>query len=98
MENNGILKLNSFFKHNDLVNEFNCHNHNLRFVTKAKRGLQGCGPRGSLGVTPHAPKSVGKCEGMNPHTPKATPTLRNGKKWSLSGLPNFQKVIVGVKT
>ncbi len=42
-------------------------------ATKAK-GLQGCGPRGSSGVTPHVPKSVGRCEGVNPHTPKATPT------------------------
>ncbi len=31
-----------------------------------------------MGVTSHAPKSVGKCEGMNPHTPKATPTLGDG--------------------
>ncbi len=29
-------------------------------------------------ITPHAPGSVGKCEGMNPHTPKATPTLGDG--------------------
>jgi len=45
-------------------------------ATKAK-GLQGCEPRGSLGVTSHAPKSVGKCERVNPHTPKATLTLGN---------------------
>jgi len=30
--------------------------------------LQGCGPRGK-------PKSEGKCEGMNPHTPKEASTL-----------------------
>jgi len=29
-------------------------------------------------VTLHAPKSVGKCEGMNPHTPKGTSTLGVG--------------------
>jgi len=40
--------------------------------------LQGCGPRESLGVTSHTPGSVGKCEGVNPHTPKATPTLGDG--------------------
>ncbi len=40
--------------------------------------MQGCGPRGSLGVTSHTPGSVRKCEGVNPHTPKATPTLRDG--------------------
>jgi len=53
--------------------------------------LQECGPRGSPGVkargspgvkarrspgvTSHTPGSVRKCEGVNPHTPKATPTL-----------------------
>jgi hypothetical protein len=35
-------------------------------------------PRGSLRVTSHALGRVGKCEGMNPHTPKATPTLGDG--------------------
>jgi hypothetical protein len=40
-----------------------------------QKGLQGCGPRGSLGVTSHTPRSVGKCEGVNLHTPKAIPTL-----------------------
>jgi hypothetical protein len=43
-----------------------------------QRGLQGCGPRGSPGVTQHVPESVWKCEGMNPHTPKATPILGDG--------------------
>jgi len=46
-------------------------------MTKAK-GLQGCRRRGSPGVTSHTPGSVGKCEGMNPHAPKATPTLGDG--------------------
>jgi len=32
--------------------------------------LQGCGPRGKLGVTQHALGSVRRCEGMNPHTPR----------------------------
>jgi len=36
------------------------------------------GQEGSPGVTSHAPKSVGECEGMNPHTPKGTPTLGIG--------------------
>jgi hypothetical protein len=46
-------------------------------MTKAK-GLQGCGPRKNLRVTSHTLESVGKCEGMNPHTPKTTPTLGDG--------------------
>jgi len=43
-----------------------------------QKGLQGCGPRGSPGVTSHTPGSVGKCEGVNPRIPKATPTLGDG--------------------
>jgi hypothetical protein len=43
-----------------------------------QRNLQGCGPRGSLRVTLHAPESVGKCEGMNSHTPKWTSFLGDG--------------------
>jgi len=31
-----------------------------------------------LGVTPHAPRSVGKCEGMNLHTSKGASTLGVG--------------------
>jgi len=31
-----------------------------------------------LGITCHVPKSVGKCEGMNSHTPKWVPTLGVG--------------------
>jgi len=54
-----------------------CCNPSFGLATKAK-GLQGCRPRGSPGVTSHAPGSVGKCEGVNPHTPKATPTLGDG--------------------
>ncbi len=51
-----------------------CRNPSFRLTTKAK-GLQGCMPRGSLGVTSHALGSVEKCEGVNLHIPKATPTL-----------------------
>jgi len=54
-----------------------CRNPSFGLATKAK-GLQGCGPRGSPGVKSHTPGSVGKCEGVNPHTPKATPTLGDG--------------------
>jgi len=35
--------------------------------------LQRCGPRGSPGVTSETPGSVGECEGVSLHTPKATP-------------------------
>jgi len=43
-------------------------------MTKA-RACKGAGQEGSSKVTPHAPVSVGKCEGMNPHTSKGTSTL-----------------------
>jgi len=42
------------------------------------RGSPGVKVRGSPGVTSHTPGSVRKCEGVNPHTPKATPTLGDG--------------------
>ncbi len=43
-----------------------------------QKGLQGCGPKGSLGVTSETPVSEGECEGVRHHTPKATPTLGDG--------------------
>ncbi len=43
-----------------------------------QRSLQGCAPRGNSKVTPHVPRSVRKCEGMNLHTPKWTPCLGDG--------------------
>jgi hypothetical protein len=53
-----------------------CHNPSFGLMTKAK-GLQGYEARGSPGITSHTPRSVRKCKGVNPHTPKATPTLRD---------------------
>jgi len=43
-----------------------------------QKGLQGCGPRGSPGVTSEIPGSVGKCEGVSLHTPKVIPKLGEG--------------------
>jgi len=40
--------------------------------------LQGCGPRRSPRVTSEIPGSVGECEGVRLHTPKATPKLGEG--------------------
>ncbi len=54
-----------------------CHNPNFGFVTKTK-GLQGCELKESPEVASHTPKSGKKCEGVNPHTPKATLTLGDG--------------------
>jgi hypothetical protein len=54
-----------------------CHNLSLGLMTKA-RPYKGAGQEWSPKVTFHAPRSVGKCEGMNPHTPKWTPILGVG--------------------
>ncbi len=55
----------------------NCRNPSLGLATKA-RGCKVAGQEGSPGVMPHAPKNVKECEGINLHTPKATPTLGVG--------------------
>jgi hypothetical protein len=39
--------------------------------------------------------SVRECEGMNTHTPQESSHFGS---WTPDGLPNLQKVIVGVKT
>ncbi len=54
-----------------------CHNPSLGLATKA-RAYKVVNQEGSSGVMPHAPESVGKCEGMNPHTSKGASTLGVG--------------------
>jgi len=69
-------------------------------VTKT-RACKVAGQNGSPGVTPHAPGSVRKCEGMNPHTPKGVSTLGVGVpvdsqifRWKLQGSkPNGLKIL-----
>jgi hypothetical protein len=70
-----------------------CHNFSFGLATKAK-GLQRCEPRESPGVTSHTPGSVGKCEVVNPYTPKATPTLGDGVSMDSK---NFRKQFQGSK-
>ncbi len=66
------------WRHGDNIwGHIKCRNPSFGLATKAK-GLQGCGPTESPGVTSHTVRSVRKCEGVNPHTPKATPTLGDG--------------------
>jgi hypothetical protein len=55
----------------------NYHNPSLGLATKAK-ACESAGQEWNMGVTFHAPGSVGECEGMNLHTPKWTPTLGVG--------------------
>jgi hypothetical protein len=54
-----------------------CHNPNLGLVTKAK-AFKGASQEGSSGITFLVHGSVGKCEGMNSHTPKWVFTLGVG--------------------
>jgi hypothetical protein len=54
-----------------------CHNLNFGIATKA-RICKGAGQEWSSGVTFHAPRNVGECEGMNPNTPKWAATLGVG--------------------
>jgi len=46
-------------------------------MTKA-RGCKVAGQEGSPGVMSHAFGSARECEGIDPHTPKGTPTLGVG--------------------
>ncbi len=46
-----------------------CRNPSLELMIEA-RACKGVGQKLSMGVTFHAPKSLRKCEGMNPHTLK----------------------------
>ncbi len=71
-------------------NHLRCCNPNLGLVTKV-RGLQGCRPRGSPGVTLHALGNVGRCEGVNPHTPKATPIWEMESRWTSKFLEGDRK-------
>ncbi len=54
-----------------------CHNPSLGLATNA-RACKNASQKGSPGVTFHAFRSAKEYEGMNPHTPKGTPTLRVG--------------------
>jgi hypothetical protein len=51
-----------------------CHNPSLGLTIKA-RACKGVNRKGSSKVTSHALRNVGKCEGMNLHTPKWAFTL-----------------------
>jgi hypothetical protein len=80
-----------------------CRNLSFGLATKAK-GLQRCGPRGRSRVTSYTPGSVRKREGVNLHTPKATPTLGDGVpvdsrnfEERFEGL-KLQRAIWGLKT
>jgi len=73
----------SWLEHNLLIWIFTllhvtlCHNLSFGLMTKAMV-YKGAGQEWSLGDTFHVPRSVGECEGMNPHIPKWVSTLGVG--------------------
>jgi hypothetical protein len=71
-----------------------CHDFSLELATKAK-GMESWRPKVQLGSPIHTPKNVGKCEGMNPHTPKWVPILGVGVSMDIR---IFKKQFEGVKT
>jgi tRNA/tmRNA/rRNA uracil-C5-methylase (TrmA/RlmC/RlmD family) len=77
--NNYVKKLkknnnkHSTTNHANLLNYY-CRNLKFGLVTKTN-ACKVAGQEGSPEVTFHALGNVRKCEGMNPHTPKGTPTL-----------------------
>jgi hypothetical protein len=70
------------------------HDPSLGLATKTT-SCEVAGQEGSLGVMPHAPRSARKCEGIDLHILKGTPTLG---VWSPNGLTNFQSEIAEAKT
>jgi hypothetical protein len=66
----------------------------LALGSQPKQGVTRLRAKRKLGVMSHTPGSARKCEGLHPHTPKATPT------WGV-GVPvdsrNFRKWLQGLK-
>jgi hypothetical protein len=54
-----------------------CYNPNFGLTTKAK-ACKVASQEGSPKITPRALRGVGKCEVMNPHTPKGPSILGIG--------------------
>ncbi len=67
-----------------LIGNMVCRNPSFGLATKAK-GLQGCEPRGSPGVTSETPESVGECEGEPSHS-QGNSHLGKGSPGGLSKL------------
>jgi hypothetical protein len=70
-----------------------CRNPSLGFVTKT-RACKVAGQEGTSRIMLHAPGSAREYEGIDPHTPKGTPTLGIGVLVD----SRMFKAIVGVKT
>jgi hypothetical protein len=93
----------SIVKHN--LDHLLCHNPSLGLAIKAG-ACKGASQEWSPGVPFHAPRNVGECERMNPHTPNWAPILGVGvatllwksvrmrltlPKWGLGSPPGLPK-------
>jgi hypothetical protein len=58
-----------------------CCNSSLGLATKV-RVCKGAGQEGSMGITSHAPESVGESEGMNTHTSSELPFWELESRWT----------------
>jgi hypothetical protein len=63
----------------------------LALGSRPRQGVARLRAKGKPIVMPHALGSARECVGIDPHTPKGTPTLG-------VGVPHFQSMISGVKT
>jgi hypothetical protein len=77
----------------DFPCEHPCRNLSLGLATKA-RACKGEGQEGNLGVTSHAPGSVGECENEHSHSQVNS----HFGSWSPDGLSNLKKAISRVNT
>jgi hypothetical protein len=59
-----------------------CRNPSFGLITKA-RDYKVVGQEESMRVMPHAPESIGKCEGMNPTLPRELPLWELESRWTL---------------
>jgi hypothetical protein len=75
--------------------------HNLSFgLTIKARAYKDAGQKWNPRVTFHIPGSLGKCEGMNPHTPKWAPTLWIGVSMDFQIFRGWQQgsKLIGLKS
>jgi len=54
------------------VSHYDCHNSSFELVINT-RAYKSASQEWSLQITFHGPENLGKCEGMNPHTPNGLP-------------------------
>jgi hypothetical protein len=72
-----ILIQTSFVIDLQVIHDEQCHNLSLGLVTRA-RACKLASQEKSSKIRPYALENARECEGIDPHTPKGTPTLGVG--------------------